>query len=128
MPRDDSKHVAATVHPVILGAPRPKTGRQCEAGFLAPGSRPPPAFPIRDGSVAVGRRLSGYSCGGSHGITPRSLHLAPSGSFCAKRRPKATRGTPYGSDMSTPVEGNLAATGARAFALGSGGFSETKNK
>jgi hypothetical protein len=46
-PRDDSSLVAATVYPVILGAPRPKTGRQCEAGFLASGLSLSSAFPIR---------------------------------------------------------------------------------
>src|SRR3982751_458478 len=52
-PRDDSILVAATVHPVIFGAPRPKTGRPCEAGFLAPGFSLSSAFPILWGSVAI---------------------------------------------------------------------------
>jgi len=55
-PRDDSILVAATVHPVIFGAPRPKTGRPCEAGFLAPGLSLSSAFPILLGSVAIRMR------------------------------------------------------------------------
>jgi len=35
--RDDSGLVATTVHPVIPSTPRPKTGRQHQAGFLASG-------------------------------------------------------------------------------------------
>src|SRR3569833_3983833 len=91
MPRDDSTLVATTVHPVIFGAPRPKTGRRCEAGFLAPGSSPSPAFPIID-QWQFGRLLAGYSCGGSRGLPPRSLHLAPGASFCGIALSKATGG------------------------------------
>src|SRR5690348_1981662 len=79
MPRDDSTLVAATVHPVILGAPRPKTGRRCEAGFLASGSGPWSAFPIPKDQWQLDEGSPVTVAGAAAALhrVPYTLHLAP---------------------------------------------------
>src|SRR6185437_3068825 len=74
-PRDDStcRHSG---FPLAPGAPRPATGRRHKAGLLAPGSV---AFarlprPLR-AQWQLDEKLAGHSCGGSRGVTPRSLTL-----------------------------------------------------
>jgi len=91
-PRDDSILVAATVHPVIFGAPRPKTGRPCEAGFLASGLSLSSAFPTLLGSVAIRMRARRLQLRGQ----PRCCTAFPtpcmSAGSCAIGRANATGG------------------------------------
>jgi hypothetical protein len=78
-PRDDSILVAATVHPVIFGAPRPKTGRQCEAGFLASGFSLSPAFPTFSEISGNSDDRSPVTVAGAATVfhrVPYTLHLA----------------------------------------------------
>ena len=89
-PRDDSILVAATVHPVIFGAPRPKTGRPCEAGFLAPGLSLSSAFPTLSRISGNSDACSPVTVAGAatalHRV-PYTLHVACS---CAIGGAKAT--------------------------------------
>src|SRR3984957_5659244 len=80
---DDSNTVVATVSPAVISAPRPVTGRRREAGFLASGSLLASSFPkLFELQWTRGRSLSGHSCGGSRGISPRS-NLSPLREPCA---------------------------------------------
>jgi len=66
VPRDDSSLSSQRI-PAVPGTPRPETDDGTKQVSWLPGLRFSSAFPRGSPSVAVGRRLAGYSCGGSHG-------------------------------------------------------------
>ena len=74
-PAARSSFVAAAVYPAAPRAPRQVTRRRREAGFLASGSPPSPAFPVSQWHVDESSPVTVAGAAKVLNLIPYTLHL-----------------------------------------------------